>query len=119
MQNLLPQPKLKPGNLIRTKKSPHSLDQPDGSGYFYCFREQEPYSLDEPEGGGYFYCFCEQDGMTHPIKHGSVGIVINMSRVSSIGNKIVDILFNGSEKIVSIAYYDDQHGNPLWCDILQ
>jgi len=90
-------PKLKPGNLIRTKKSPSSLD--------------------EPEGGGYFYC--EQDGMTHPIKHGSVGIVINMSRVSSIGNKIVDILFNGSEKIVSIAYYDDQHGNPLWCDIIQ
>ncbi len=99
MQNLLPQPKLKPGNLIRTKKSPSSHDEPDGSGYFYCF--------------------CEQDGMTHPIKYGSVGIVINMSRVSSIGNEIVDILFNGSEKIVSIAYYDDQHGNPLWCDIIQ
>jgi hypothetical protein len=92
-------PKLKPGNLIRTKKSPHSLDQPDGSGYFYCF--------------------CEQDQMSHSISYGSIGIVINMSRVSSIGNKIVDILFNSSEKIVSIAYYDDQHGNPLWCDIIQ
>jgi hypothetical protein len=99
MQDLLPQPKLKPGNLIRTKKSPHSFDQPDGSGYFYCF--------------------CEQDQMSHSISHGSVGIVINMSRVSSIGNKIVDILFNGSEKIVSIGYYDDQYGNPLWCDIIQ
>lgn len=99
MQNLLPQPKLKPGNLIRTKKSPSSFDEPDGSGYFYCF--------------------CEQDGMTHPIKHGSVGIVINMSRVSYIGDKIIDILFSDENKILSIAYYDDQHGNPLWCDIIQ
>ncbi len=98
MQNLLPQqPKLKPGNLIQTKKSPADISGPDRSGMF----------------------FCEQDGMTHPIKIGSIGIIINMSRVSSIGNKIVDILFNGSEKIVSIAYYDDQYGNPMWCDIIQ
>ncbi len=97
MQNLLPQPKLKPGNLIQTKKSPSDLDRPDRSGIF----------------------FCEQDGMTHSISYGSIGLVINMSRVSSIGNKIIDILFNGTEKIVSIAYYDDQYGNPLWCDIIQ
>ena len=98
MQNLLPQqPKLKPGNLIQTKKSPADTSGPDRSGMF----------------------FCEQDGMTHPIKLGSIGIIINMNRVSAIGNKIVDILFNGSEKIVSIAYYDDQYGNPMWCDIIQ
>jgi hypothetical protein len=97
MQNLLPQPKLKPGNLIRTKRSPTDPDRPDRSGFF----------------------FCEQDGMTHPIKYGSIGLIINMSRVSAIGNNVIDILFNDSEKIVSIAYYDDQHGNPLWCDILQ
>jgi len=93
-------PKLKPGNLIQTKKSPAD---------FSC--------LNGPDRSGMF--FCEQDGMTHPIKIGSIGIIINMNRVSSIGNKIVDILFNGSEKIVSIAYYDDQYGDPMWCDIIQ
>jgi hypothetical protein len=97
MQNLLPQPKLKPGNLIQTKKSPKDLDRPDRSGFF----------------------FCEQDGHTYPIKYGSIGLIINMSRISALGNNVVDILFNDSEKIVSIAHYDDQYGNPLWCDIIQ
>jgi hypothetical protein len=90
-------PKLQTGNLIRTKKSPSDFDAPDRSGLF----------------------FCEQDGMTHEISHGTIGLIINIDRVSAIGNPIVDILFSDENKILSTAHYDDQHGNPLWCNILQ
>jgi hypothetical protein len=92
MQNSLI--KIKPGNLIQTKQSPLA------------------------HSNGYYF-FCEQDGMTHEISHGTIGLIINIDRVSAIGDPIVDILFSDENKILSTAHYDDQHGNPLWCNILQ
>jgi hypothetical protein len=92
MQNSLT--KIKPGNLIQTKQSPLANSKA-------------------------YYFFCEQDGMTHDISHGTIGLIINIDRVSAMGNPIVDILFSDENKILSTAHYDDQHGNPLWCNILQ
>ena len=92
MQNSLI--KIKPGNLIQTKQSPLAHSKA-------------------------YYFFCEQDGMTYQISHGTIGLIINIDRVSAIGNPIVDILFSDENKILSTAHYDDQHGNPLWCNILQ
>ena len=108
-------PKLKPGNLIQTKQSPLAISKVY---YFFCEQDGMTYQISHGTSKVYYF-FCEQDGMTYQISHGTIGLIINIDRVSAMGNPIVDILFSHENKILSTAHSDDQHGNPLWCDILQ
>lgn len=86
--------KIKRGNLIQTKQSPLA-------------------------NSNSYYLFCEQDHKTYEILHGSIGIIVNIDRVSVNDNPIVDIFFSEENKILSISYHNDKHGNPFWCEILQ
>lgn len=62
------------------------------------------------------YFFSEKKEHSFPIYIGTVGLVISTTRRSYVGNLVIDILFE--DEILSIAEYDDQYGNPIWCDIL-
>lgn len=90
--------KLKPGNLIKVKSNPMCYTDPTGK---------------EPPVN---YFFSEKKEHSFLISVGTVGLVISTKRRSSVGNLIIDILFE--DEILSIAEYDDQYGNPIWCDIL-
>jgi len=89
--------KLKPGNLIKVKTNPASYS-PTGK---------------EPPVN---YFFSEKKEHSFPISIGTVGLVISTTRRSAAGNLIIDVLFN--DEILSIAQYDDQYGNPIWCEII-
>lgn len=91
--------KLKPGNLIKVKNNPMCYTDPRGK---------------EPPVN---YFFSEQKEHSYPISVGTVGLIINTSRRSAVGNLVIDVLF--ADEILSIAEYDDQHGNPAWCEILK
>ena len=88
--------KLKTGNLIKVKSNPMCYTDPTGKELNYFFSEKKEHSF--------------------PISIGTVGLVISTTRRSSVGNLVIDILFE--DEILSIAEYDDQYGNPIWCDIL-
>ena len=88
--------KLKPGNLIKVKSNPMCYTDPTGKELNYFFSEKKEHSF--------------------PISIGTVGLVISTTRRSSVGNLVIDILFE--DEILSIAEYDDQYGNPIWCEIL-
>jgi hypothetical protein len=90
--------KLKPGNLIKVKSNPASYYSPTGK---------------EPPVN---YFFSEKKEHSFPISVGTVGLVISTTRRSTVGNLVIDVLFN--DEILSIAQYDDQYGNPIWCDII-
>jgi len=91
--------KLKPGNLIKIKSNHMCYSSPIGS--------KEPPVM---------FLFSQKKEHNYPISVGTVGLIISITRKSSIGNLVVDILFE--DDILSIAEYNDQYGNPLWCDIL-
>lgn len=86
--------KLKPGNLIKVKSNP------------MCYFKNPPVN----------FFFSEKKEHSFPISVGTVGLVISTTRRSAVGNLVIDVLFN--DEILSIAQYDDQYGNPIWCDIL-
>ena len=88
--------KLKPGNLIKVKSNP------------MCYTDRTGKELN------YFYSVKKEHSF--PISVGTVGLVISTTRRSSVGNLVIDILFE--DEILSIAECDDQYGNPIWCDIL-
>jgi hypothetical protein len=90
--------KLKPGNLIKVKSNPMCYTDPTGK---------------EPPVN---YFFCEKKEHSFPISIGTVGLVISTTRKSAVGNLVIDVLFN--DEILSIAKYDDQYGNPIWCEII-
>lgn len=83
------------GSLVRTKSTPISRVTDKGS---------------------YQYFFCETTEMSYKVQDGTYGLIINNSRISAVGNKIIDILFG--ERILSIADYTDQYGNNVWCEIM-
>lgn len=83
------------GSLIRTKRTPIS---------------------NFTEVGWSQYFFDEKTENCQVVPDGTYGLVINTRRISSVGNKIIDILFG--ERILSIADYTDQHGRLVWCDIV-
>lgn len=91
--------KLKPGNLIQTKVNPAitgaGKEGATAVNYFFCEKTQHNYSI--------------------PV--GTFGLIVNTKRTSALGNIVIDILFD--EKILAIADYNDQYGNPIWCDIVQ
>jgi len=91
--------KLKPGNLIKVKSNPMCYTDPTGK---------------EPPVN---YFFSEKKEHSFPISVGTVGLVISTKRRSSVGNLVIDILFE--DEILSIAEYDDQYGNPIWCEIIK
>jgi len=92
MQNSLLIPKIKPGNLIQTKKIPYL---------------------------GYYF-FYERESEIIQVKFGTIGIILRTDGKSNLGHKIIHVLFDyGSQKILSTRDHNDHLGNPLWCDILQ
>ena len=95
--------KLKPGNLIKVKSNPMCYTDPTGKEppVNYFFSEKKEHSFPEH---------------SFPISVGTVGLVISTTRRSSVGNLVIDILFE--DEILSIAECADQYGNPIWCDIL-
>lgn len=93
--------KLKPGNLIKVKNNPMC---------YMCYTD--PRGKEPPV----YYFFSEKKEHSFPISIGTVGLVISTTRKSAVGNLVIDVLFN--DEILSIAQYDDQYGNPIWCDIL-
>jgi len=83
------------GSLIITKQNP-SLIEFD-AGFVHLFNE-------------------EKTGKCYGIPVGACGLVVGVRNIISPRNYIIDVLFG--ERILSIADYNDQHGNPVWCDIL-
>ena len=62
------------------------------------------------------YFFDEKTGNCSLIEVGTCGLIVDNSRLSAIGNKVIDVLF--FEHILSIADYVDQYGNNVWCDVV-
>lgn len=83
------------GSFIRTKRTPISSSTAEGS---------HQYFFDEITEN----CCSVQDG--------TYGLVINNSRISTVGNKVIDVLFG--ERILSMADYTDQYGKNIWCEVL-
>lgn len=83
------------GSLIRTKRTPISNFTAVGWSQYF---------------------FDEKTENCCAIPDGTYGLVVNTNRISAVGNKIIDVLFD--ERILSIADYTDQYGRLVWCDIV-
>lgn len=96
---------LKPGCLIKTKVNERSyvnsavVDPTTGDIVSYDYFNHIP------------------TGMSHKIKTGTIALVIDTTRISDMGNPIVDLLINDQlyEKLI---HYKDYQGYPTWCDVI-
>jgi len=58
------------------------------------------------------YAFCERTQETCPIPVGTICLVVNTSRISAVGNKVVDFFYE--DKIVSMAILPKMNRKTYW-----
>jgi len=84
---------LKPGDLVVITRKPY--DSPDAKTTSF---------------------WCEALGMNCEISVGTVVLIIDNDKRSAVKNPLVHFILQNT--IYSIIHYDDQLGNPLWCEII-